>query len=72
MSAYLFGSVQHTLALLDESLGDRGRAEERAREALAVHRRLGFGPWADRSERLLLRLAAGDRQADGKGAASRP
>ena len=71
LSAYLLGSVHHTLALLAEVLGERAEAEAEAREALAVHRRLGFGPWTERSERLLERLGAGARQEDGKGAASR-
>lgn len=64
MSAYLFGSVRHTLAVLAEAAGDLDTAHAEAARALEVHESLGFGPWAARTRELLERIA------DRKGAAS--
>jgi hypothetical protein len=50
------GPVVRLRALLDESLGDLERAEERLREALARTRRHGFSPWVARIAAELGRL----------------
>lgn len=62
MTAYVFGSVHHTLALLALTAGDLDEARQHAATALAVHRQLGFGPLEAETEKLLARIEELDRR----------
>ncbi|MGY1618755.1 BTAD domain-containing putative transcriptional regulator [Geodermatophilus sp. SYSU D00691] len=57
MSALFSGSVAHTLAELAAAEGDLAAAREFGELALRRHRDAGLPEWADRTEKLLARLA---------------
>jgi tetratricopeptide (TPR) repeat protein len=58
MAALFAGSVRHALGVLALAAGDREEAARRAREAVELHRRLGWAPWERLSRELLERAVA--------------
>lgn len=58
MSAFFFGSVEHTLARLAAAAGDVVAARRHAESAVHRHRAAGLDRWAQRSVELLAQLDA--------------